>query len=140
MAYSLEVRVPFLDHRVVEYAWRLPPALKYCSRAGSKHLLRQLLYRHVPRGLVDRPKRGFSSPLPEWLRGPLREWADDLLDERVLREEGLFDASAVREHWDQHLEAASDHWQLLWNVLMFRQWRSYWEAAPQRQRDLPGFP
>jgi asparagine synthase (glutamine-hydrolysing) len=134
MAYSLEVRVPFLDHRVVEYAWRLPPALKYCNRAGSKHLLRRLLYRHVPPELVDRPKKGFSSPLPVWLRGPLREWADDLLNERQLQEEGLFDPAAVRACWDQHLAVASDHWQLLWNILMFRQWRSYWESDHDRQR------
>lgn len=127
MAHSLEVRVPFLDHRVVEYAWRLPPALKYCNQAGSKHLLRRLLYRRVPPELVDRPKKGFSSPLPVWLRGPLREWAEELLDERQLTEEGLFEPTAVREYWKQHLAAASDYWQLLWNVLVFRQWRSYWE-------------
>ena len=128
MAHSLEVRVPFLDHRVVEYAWRLPPALKYCNQAGSKHLLRRLLYRRVPPELVDRPKKGFSSPLPVWLRGSLREWAEELLDERQLKEEGIFEPTAVREYWNQHLAATSDYWQLLWNVLMFRQWRSYWEA------------
>jgi asparagine synthase (glutamine-hydrolysing) len=133
MAHSLEVRVPFLDHRVVECAWRLPPALKYCNQAGSKHLLRRLLYRHAPPELVDRPKKGFSSPLPVWLRGPLREWAEELLDERQLKEEGLFEPTAVRECWNQHLAAASDHWQLLWNVLMFRQWRSYWESDHDRQ-------
>jgi asparagine synthase (glutamine-hydrolysing) len=142
MAHSLEVRVPFLDHRVVEYAWRLPPALKYCDRAGSKHLLRRLLYRHVPPQLVDRPKKGFSSPLPVWLRGPLREWAEELLDERQLKEEGLFEPTAVRECWNQHLAVASDYWQLLWNILMFRQWHSYWESDydrqhhPQRSRDV----
>jgi len=124
MAHSLEVRVPFLDHRVVEYAWRLPPSLKYRRRASSKHLLRSLLYRHVPRELVDRPKKGFSSPLPLWLRGPLREWADALLDERSLKEEGLFEPTAVRAYWNEHLAAASDHWQLLWNVLVFRQWHA----------------
>jgi asparagine synthase (glutamine-hydrolysing) len=132
MAHSLEVRVPFLDHRVVEYAWRLPPALKYCNQAGSKHLLRRLLYRHVPPELVDRPKKGFSSPVPVWLRGPLREWADELLNERHLKEEGLFDPAAVRECWNQHITAACDYWQLLWNVLMFRQWRSCWESDHDR--------
>jgi asparagine synthase (glutamine-hydrolysing) len=126
MACSLEVRVPFLDHRVVEYAWRLSPALKYRKRAGSKHLLRSLLYRYVPPELVDRPKRGFSSPLPEWLRGPLREWAEELLDERSLEEEGLFDAAAVRRCWSEHLSATSDHWQLLWNILTFRGWYRSW--------------
>jgi asparagine synthase (glutamine-hydrolysing) len=133
MAHSLEVRVPFLDHQVVEYAWRLPPAVKYCNKAGSKHLLRHLLYRHLPTELVDRPKKGFSSPLPVWLRGPLREWAEDLLDERILKEEGLFESTAVREYWNQHLAAASDYWQLAWNVLMFRQWHSYWESDHDRQ-------
>ena len=76
MAHSLEVRVPFLDHRVVELAWRLRPALKYDRQGGSKRLLRRILYRYVPPELVDRPKKGFSSPLPVWLRGPLRPWAE----------------------------------------------------------------
>ena len=128
MAQSLEVRVPFLDHRVVEYAWRLPPSIKYRDKAGSKFLLRSLLYKHVPPALVDRPKKGFSSPLPEWLRGPLRDWAEDLLDERQLREEGLFDAKSMRACWNAHLDASSDYWILLWNVLVFRQWRSFWES------------
>jgi asparagine synthase (glutamine-hydrolysing) len=133
MAHSLEVRVPFLDHRVVELAWRLPPSLKYCNRTGSKHLLRRLLYRHLPRHLVDRPKKGFSSPLPVWLRGPLRAWAEKLLDERPLRDEGLFDPVAVRACWKQHLAAADDHWQLLWSVLMFRQWHAYWASDHARE-------
>jgi asparagine synthase (glutamine-hydrolysing) len=139
MAYGLEVRVPFLDHCVVEHAWHVPPALKFRKGAGSKYLLRQLLYRHVPAELVDRPKKGFSSPLPVWLRGPLREWADELLDERQLREEGLFDAAAVRWYWNQHLSAASDYWQMLWNILVFRQWHSYWETGRKQlyTRQLP---
>jgi asparagine synthase (glutamine-hydrolysing) len=133
MAYSLEVRVPFLDHRVVEYAWRLPPALKYSREAGSKHLLRRLVYRYVPPEFIDRPKKGFSSPLPLWLRGPLRDWAEELLDERHLKEEGIFEPAAVRAYWKQHLAATSDYWQLLWNVLIFRQWHSYWESDHDRQ-------
>jgi asparagine synthase (glutamine-hydrolysing) len=128
MAQSLEVRVPFLDHRVVEYAWRLPPAIKYCDKMGSKFLLRSLLYRHVPPALVDRPKKGFSSPLQEWLRGPLRDWAEDLLDERQLRDEGLFDPTALRSCWNAHLTASSDYWILLWNALVFRQWKSFWDS------------
>ena len=135
MACSLEVRVPFLDHRVVELAWRLPPALKYCDRSGSKHLLRQLLYRHVPAELVDRPKKGFSSPLPVWLRGPLRDWAEGLLDARELEAEGIFDPVAVRACWHEHLEAGSDHWQLLWSVLTFRQWHRHWHAVPAVRRE-----
>ena len=129
MAHSLEVRVPYLDDRVVDFAWHLPPALKYAKGVGSKHLLRTLLHRHLPRELVDRPKKGFSSPLPTWLRGPLRDWADHLLDERALAEEGLFDAAAVRDCWRQHVTGVGDYWQLIWNVVVFRQWRSHWESA-----------
>jgi asparagine synthase (glutamine-hydrolysing) len=140
MAYSLEVRVPYLDHRVVEYAWRLPPAIKYRRGAGSKHLLRRLLYRHVPPALVDRPKKGFSSPVPVWLRGPLRDWAEELLDEKDLREEGIFEPATVRACWREHLAAASDHWQLLWSVLVFRQWRSHWESEGAGANRLPGPP
>ncbi len=134
MAHSLEVRVPFLDQRIVEYAWRLPSALKYRNQEGMKHLLRRLLYRRVPRELVDRPKKGFSSPIPVWLRGPLRDWAEEMLGERQLKEEGVFEPAAVRAYWTQHLAAAADHWQLLWNVLVFRQWHSYWESAADRSR------
>lgn len=132
MAYSLEVRVPFLDHRVVEFAWRLRPALKYRKQGGGKWLLRQLLYRHLPPHLVDRPKKGFSSPMPVWLRGPLRPWAEELLDERQLREEGLFDPAFVRTCLKQHLAATADHWQLLWTILVFRQWQSYWGSASSK--------
>ena len=135
MAYSLEVRVPFLDHRVVEFAWRLRPALKYNKQGGSKRLLRQLLYRYVPPELVARPKKGFSSPLPIWLRGPLRDWAEELLDERQLKDEGLFDPAIVRECWQQHLAATGDHWQLLWSILMFRQWLSYWASNHDRRTE-----
>ncbi len=140
MACSLEVRVPFLDHRVVELAWRLPPSLKYARRSGSKHLLRSLLYRHLPRELVDRPKKGFSSPLPVWLRGPLRAWADAMLDERQLEQEGLFDASVVRACWQEHLAGSGDHWQLLWSVLTFRQWHSYWEEGAGARQPEPVMP
>ena len=126
MACSLEVRVPFLDHRVVEFAWRLPPALKYRSAAGSKRLLRQLLYRYVPGELVDRPKKGFSSPLARlaaWPaarvgRGPARRAAAG--PGRPLR------SRCVRACWSQHLRPPQDHRQLLWSVLMFRQWRGRW--------------
>jgi asparagine synthase (glutamine-hydrolysing) len=135
MAYSLEVRVPILDHRVVEYAWRLPPALK-CYRK-SKYLLRHLLYRYVPRHLVDRPKKGFSSPIPVWLRGPLRPWAEELLDERQLKSEGFFEPAAIRACWNQHLAASNDYWKLLWSVLMFRQWYGYWESPVSANTNAP---
>jgi asparagine synthase (glutamine-hydrolysing) len=130
MAHSLEVRVPLLDHRVVEYAWRLPPKLKYGRRSENKRLLRHLLYRYVPREIVDRPKKGFSSPIAIWLRGPLRAWADELLDERRMKESGFFDSSQVHACWREHLRGSSDHWRLLWGILMFEQWRRQWAIAP----------
>jgi len=125
MAVALEARVPLLDHRVVEFAWRIPrPTL---MRDGiSKWPLRQVLYRHVPRGLVERPKTGFAIPLGEWLRGPLRNWAEDLLSEKRLREGGLFSVAAVREAWREHL-SGRDNWKyLIWDVLMFEAWRERW--------------
>jgi len=136
MAHSLEVRVPLLDHRVVEYAWSLPPALKYGRKSENKRLLRRVLYQYVPRGLVDRPKKGFASPLAIWLRGPLRDWADELLDERRIRENGFFDSTRVRACWSDHLRGTSDHWRLLWGILMFEQWRRHWAVAPAGDRDV----
>ncbi len=121
MAVSLETRVPLLDHRVIEFAWRLPMALKL--RGGpSKWALRQVLYRHVPRTLVDRPKMGFNVPIDAWLRGPLRDWAEALLDERRLRQEGFFHPAPIRAAWQAHLSGHSDRQQPLWNVLMFQAW------------------
>ncbi len=136
MAHGLEVRVPLLDHRLVEFAWSLPPAFKYGRRSESKRLLRRLLYQYVPRGLVDRPKKGFSSPIAIWLRGPLRVWADELLDERRMRENGFFDASRVQACWREHLRGSSDHWRLLWGIVMFEQWRRHWAIAPARDSQV----
>ena len=135
MAHSLEVRVPLLDHRVVEYAWRLPPTLKYGRRRENKRLLRRLLYRYVPRALVDRPKSGFSSPIALWLSGPLRDWADELLDERRMRESGFFDSARVRACWREHVRGTADHWRLLWGIVMFEQWRRQWAIAPAGSPD-----
>lgn len=120
MGVSLETRLPFLDHRVIEFAWQLPVRMKLRGGRG-KWILRQLLYKYVPRELVDRPKRGFGVPLGRWLRGPLREWAEDLLAESRLRREGWLNWSAVRRIWRAHL-AGADETIPLWNVLMFEAW------------------
>jgi asparagine synthase (glutamine-hydrolysing) len=121
MGVSLEVRNPLLDHRVVELAWRLPLDLKL--RAGQrKWLLRRVLERYVPAKLIERPKMGFGVPLGAWLRGPLRDWAEALLDERRLRERGYLEPAAVRRVWEQHLSGWSDRRFLLWNILSFEAW------------------
>lgn len=123
MANSLETRVPFLDHRIMELSWRFPLTMKIRDGQG-KWLLRQLLYRHVPKQLVDRPKMGFANPLHEWLRGSLRDWAEDLLDPGRLRQEGFFHPGPVRELWRAHLGGKTNEQFPLWDVLMFQAWLS----------------
>jgi asparagine synthase (glutamine-hydrolysing) len=121
MAVSLESRAPLLDHRVVEFAWSMPFDLKV--RDGqSKWLLRQVLYRHVPRALIERPKMGFEVPIGLWLRGALRDWAAALLDPARLKREGYFDPDRVNGVWQQHLSGRWNHGLALWNVLMFQAW------------------
>jgi asparagine synthase (glutamine-hydrolysing) len=121
MSVSLETRAPFLDPRVVEFAWRLPLSQKIRGGQG-KWLLRQLLYRHVPRHLVERPKMGFAIPVAAWLRGPLRDWAEGLLDERRLKAEGYFHPGPIRRRWREHLEGRRNRAGELWSVLMFQAW------------------
>jgi len=120
MGVSLETRIPFLNHKVVELAWRLPLHMKIRNGQG-KWLLRELLFKHVPRKFIERPKQGFSLPIAEWLRGPLREWAEELLNESRLKNEGYFYPKPIRNAWEEHLKGNNMHNQL-WGILMFQAW------------------
>lgn len=123
MAVSLEAREPMLDHRLVEFAWRLPLSTKVRGREG-KWLLRKVLYRHVPRPLVDRPKTGFAVPLAEWLRGPLRNWASDLLSPDAIRRAGLLDAGGVLRLMNEHQAGRRNYENVLWNLVMLQAWHA----------------
>ena len=125
MAVSLETRVPFLDHRVVEFAWRLPMDFKLGRENGrsvTKWALRQVLYRHVPKELIERPKAGFGMPLEHWLRGPLRDWAEDLLSEARINRDGFLNPEPVRQRWKEHLSGKRNWQHSIWCVLMFQAW------------------
>ena len=121
MAVSLEARCPLLDARVVEFAFRLPNVMRL-DRQGGKRILRDVRARYVPPQLTERPKQGFSVPVADWRRGPLRDWAEDCLDESRLKREGWFNASDVRRLWSQHRSGFRKHTKFIWSVLVFQRW------------------
>ncbi|HEX4145215.1 MAG TPA: asparagine synthase (glutamine-hydrolyzing) [Pirellulales bacterium] len=139
MSVSLETRVPLLDHRLIEFAWRLPLPYKYRDGRG-KAILRRILARHVPPALTERPKMGFSVPIGQWLRGPLRAWASDLLEPRQLSASGLFDTAEVQRIWQQHLGGRRDRQRELWKVLMFQAWNQTRDQSRYARRDEPAQP
>jgi asparagine synthase (glutamine-hydrolysing) len=133
MAFGLEGRVPFLDPRIVEFAWSLPQTMKLRPNE-SKWILRQVLYRYVPRQLVDRPKMGFGIPLGSWLHGPMRDWAEALLDENRLRQEGFFRPETIRQKWNDHLSGRGAWQYHLWDILMFQLWLEHQKLEPKIER------
>jgi asparagine synthase (glutamine-hydrolysing) len=136
MSVALEARVPLLDHRLVEFAWRLPDSMRY--RDGQeKWILRQVLYRMVPRHLVERPKAGFVVPLDRWLRGPLREWAESLLARPVLEGEGVLNVALVRDLWESHIRGEQNRGAEVWNLLMLRAWLTEIVGAPRGNESAP---
>ena len=121
MANSLETRVPFLDHRVVEYAWNLPIEMKINNNIG-KWGLRKILSKYIPLEIIDRPKTGFAVPIGEWLRGPLKEWAEDLIKEEKLISQGYINHEKVRNIWEMHQSRSYDYTSQIWSILMFQCW------------------
>jgi asparagine synthase (glutamine-hydrolysing) len=128
MAVSLESRIPFLDHRIVEFAWRLPLFMKLHHGKG-KRLLRNILYKYVPPALIERPKTGFGVPIDSWLRGPLRDWAEDLLSVQRIQGDGFFHPSPIRKTWEEHLSGKRNWQYRLWHILMFQSWYDRWEKG-----------
>jgi len=136
MAVSLEGRVPFLDHRVAEFAARLPLSMKL-RNGGGKWILRRVLYQYVPQELIDRPKKGFSLPIAEWLRGSLREWAEELLGESRMRHDGYFHPKIVRKIWEDHLSGQRDFRHHLWALLMFQAWLDHPDRRKPQSIPVP---
>jgi asparagine synthase (glutamine-hydrolysing) len=129
MAVSLETRVPFLDHHVAAAAARVPLDLKIAG-GSTKHLLRRILYQHAPRTMFERPKAGFAIPVGDWLRGPLRDWAEDLLDPVRMAQEGYLDPTPIQHRWQRHLAGRAEDTQALWPILMFQAWLRQGGALP----------
>ena len=121
MAVSLETRVPYLDHDLVEFIMSLPLEMKI-RNGSSKWILRKILYRHLPQELMERPKMGFAVPVGKWIKGSMREWAEELTTQKRIEEEGYFNAQAVGEMWQQHLSGRYNRTHELWNILMFQSW------------------
>lgn len=128
MAASLETRAPLLDYKVIEYAWRTPLSMKIDDK-GGKRMLRSLLGRYVPTELFDRPKQGFGIPHGEWIKHELKDWAEDLLDEKRLKDEGFFNVALVRSRWEEHIAGKKDWSYALWGILMFQAWHGYNEHS-----------
>jgi len=124
MSVGLETRAPLLDSQVFELAWRLPLDWKLEANSG-KRALRQVLHQYVPAAIVERPKQGFGIPIGAWLKGPLREWAESLLDERRLRQEGFLDARSVRRKWQEHLAGTHDRQNEIWGAVVFQEWLAH---------------
>ena len=125
MSASFETRAPFLDHRVALLAWQLPLSLKISPQGSSKWVLRQILSRHIPSSLLNRPKSGFAIPIGSWLRGPLKRWADDLLDPAQMQSQGYLRPGPVQHLWRDHL-SGQDNTSKLWTVLMWQSWLANW--------------
>ena len=121
MSVSLETRAPFLDHRIVSFAWSLPMHMKI-RNGVTKWVLREVLNKYVPKRLIERPKMGFGVPIDQWLRGPLKDWASDLLDSSRLENEGYLNSNLVSRKWEMHQSGKYNCQQFLWNVLMFQAW------------------